>query len=571
MKAIKEKKMMIIVFMSYVIATILFEIGYCNSAGCVNLLNNSSEFKYNFSLIRIVMYVFFFLMLFTFKNRLYKEALEFFQKEKKKRILVYIYGGMTVVSCVVGLVIVLKNPLLIRTISTILITIFLGMIFIIGISNNVLKNAIITISSIGMMFSIITDFNHAIDEKKHFASAFNIAFGNFDYAKNPITDKRIESLDHFIKYSQIDELVVNDYNPSITDDVNKNDIPSTPAGYSFVAYLFPALGIWIAKLLGGSIIDLYIMGRLFNLILYGILVCIALKILPVKKNVFATVFLMPISLVLAGTYSIDGYCIGIVSIFIAYCLKIKYEEDTIKLKQGIILLVLFMIMLTAKSMAYVMVGFIFFSLPLMATIKKNKKYIPIMLVIATIMCTAIVFIAMIVKKDNVSADTRAGDNIDVSQQVKYMVSHPLADLKLSFNHIRDTFGNLNWYRMLQEDKLFSASAQYIVVPLLIFIVYVAITEDGAVFKIKDKIIFIIAFLLAYGMTSLVLYVSFTPVGAEYIGGYQTRYILPIIFLVLICLGNKNVLVLDKYSRNNRIALISGIAIMLTVFQSILEI
>lgn len=571
MKIFKEKMLTIMTFFVYGLAALLFEFGYCNESNCINLLWNGTSFGYNFSVVRIVMYISFFIILFFSRKKIFGEAFEIFKDKKSKRVILYVYSALTVVAFIIGIFIIRSNPTLIKEISTILIAILMGYVFLIGVSNNVIKNVIVTIFSIGMIFSIITDFNHAIDEKKHFSTAFNIAFGNFDYVKNPITDKRIESLDHLMKYNEVDNLLVNDYMPSITNDVNKDDVPSTPAEYNCVAYLFPALGILIARLLGGSIIDLYIMGRFFNLILYCILVCIAIKILPCKKNVFATVGLMPISLVLASTYSIDGFCIGIVSLFVAYCIKLKYNNDPINIKQAGILILLFILMLTAKSMAYIMVAFIVFCLPLKKTLIKYKKYIPIMLVVSLILFVGTFFVAKMVKQSNITEDPRAGENISVSGQIDYMIHNPLNDLKLGFNHIRDTFGSPNWYLMLQEDKFFSTTSQYILIPMLLFILYVAVTEDDYIFGVKDRVVLSMSFMLTFAMTSTILYLCFSKVGAEHIGGYQTRYILPILPLVLIGLGNKNLVVVNKKNRNCKIAMVSGLIIMLTIFQSMIKI
>ena len=149
-------------------------------------------------------------------------------------------------------------------------------LFIIYISNNSIKNVIVTLSALGILFSIVTNFNHAIDEKKHFMSAFNMSFGNFDFEKNPITDKQIETLPQLSKFTTIDAFLKTRYIPEITHDVNLEDVPSTPANYSAILYIPSAIGMALARVMGGSIIDMYILGRIFNLIAYGVLICIAL-------------------------------------------------------------------------------------------------------------------------------------------------------------------------------------------------------------------------------------------------------------------------------------------------------
>ena len=89
--------------------------------------------------------------------------------------------------------------------------------------------------------------------------------------------------------------------------------------------------------------------------------------------------MMPYMLLLAGSYSIDGYCIGTAFIFIAYCLKLKKEAETISLKQFIILAILYGFLLIAKNMAYLFTGLIVLMLPIRKTLQKNKKYLPIII------------------------------------------------------------------------------------------------------------------------------------------------------------------------------------------------
>ena len=445
----------------------------------------------------------------------------------------------------------------------------MGSVFVIYVSNNHIKNIILTVMTIGMVFTITTKFNHAVDEKRHFMSALNLSYFNFDYAENPITDLEIEKLPQLSKFSTIDEFLEDDYTPQVSEEVNKADVPSLPAEYNFLMYTAPAIGIFIAKTLGGSIIDLYIMGRIFNLILYGILISIATKLLPYKKNVFMIIFLMPMSLLLAASYSIDGVCIGVVSIFIAYCLKLKKEKDVISLKDFLILAGLFIILLLAKSMSYLMVGVMVFMLPIIPTLKKNKKYLPIIITVFLIACIILGTLVIYVKNTRIISDTRANGNVSVSEQLENLLHNPIFDIRLLILHIRNTLFNFNWLTMLNDQVFFTHNATYVMLPLLLFLLYVALTEDDYNFKVKDKIVMILSFLLTFFMTSMVLYLSFTPVGKLSIDGYQTRYILPILSLLLFCVSNNKVKTIKSKNRNMNISIISSAFIMIDIALSIL--
>ena len=569
----KNKKLMnkniinVITIILYALAMITFELMYCNAANISKFIQGQGM-EYNFSLCRLVMYAVFFVFYFIFKNRFIEEAIKV-NENKCKRILIYITLIATIVTLIISAFVAFQKSMYIRTISIILISMLMGSVFVIYVSNNHIKNIILTVMTIGMVFTITTKFNHAVDEKRHFMSALNLSYFNFDYAENPITDLEIEKLPQLSKFSTIDEFLEDDYTPQVSEEVNKADVPSLPAEYNFLMYTAPAIGIFIAKTLGGSIIDLYIMGRIFNLILYGILISIATKLLPYKKNVFMIIFLMPMSLLLAASYSIDGVCIGVVSIFIAYCLKLKKEKDVISLKDFLILAGLFIILLLAKSMSYLMVGVMVFMLPIIPSLKKNKKYLPIIITVFLIACIILGTLVIYVKNTRIISDTRANGNVSVSEQLENLLHNPIFDIRLLILHIRNTLFNFNWLTMLNDQVFFTHNATYVMLPLLLFLLYVALTEDDYNFKVKDKIVMILSFLLTFFMTSMVLYLSFTPVGKLSIDGYQTRYILPILSLLLFCVSNNKVKTIKSKNRNMNISIISSAFIMIDIALSIL--
>lgn len=568
-KKLNKQVIYMATFIIYILAFLVFELGYCNATNIAKLVSaDFSNIKYNFSLCRIVMYIIFIITLFIVKGKFVNEAIEASTK-KYKRILIYTYFTIAIITIIGAIFIIAKNPLLARGMSIGIIGALMGAIAIIYISNNTLKNFIIITFSIGAVYTMATDFNHALDEKKHFMSAFNIAFGNFDYSKNPITDEKLNTIPHFSKFVFIDEYLSEKYTPNITHDVNKEDVPSTPADYNFITYIFPAFGIFIAKTLGGSIIDLYIMGRLCNLILYCILVSIAIKLIPYKKNILMTIALMPMALLLASTFSIDGFCIGVLFVFIAYCLKLKKEKETITIKDFAILVALFGITLLAKTMAYILIALIFFMLPIKNTLKKNKKYVPIIIVVAIICVIVLATLVIYIKNNRLGEDTRAVGDVSISEQLNNLIHNPVFDVKLVLEHTKNTFFNFNWWMQLHSTAFFTVNAQALLIPIFLFILYVALTEDDYNFNIKDRTILILSFLGIFFMTSMVLYITFTKVGALYIDGYQTRYILPILPLILFCISNNKVINKNKENRNINIAIITGIFILLGLIQNIL--
>lgn len=563
MKIFGKKSITIYTIIVLVLAMTTFEFCYCNVNFIKGIINNE-EFVYNFSLCRMVIYVLFITLYLIFKNKFVNTALDT-MKNKYKRIITYIVIAVAIVACsAIGAYTFYKGLDNIRT-GAIEIILFLMMtLFIIYVSNDSIKNTIVTACTFGIIFTFTTNYNHAIDEKKHFMSALNVSFLNFDYIENPITDSEIEKLPQLSKFTGIDEFLKNNYTANVTDEVNKEDIPSTPADYSVTAYLASGMGIAIARSLGGSIIDMYIVGRIMNLTIYTILICIAMKLLPYKKNIFYIIAFMPFMLLLASSYSIDGICLGTIYIFVAYCLKIYNENETISLKQFLIIILLYGIMILGKGIAYMLIGVLIFMLPLYKTIKKNKKYIPIMAVCGIIVIILGTFFVIYIKNMKLSADadTRGGNEINATEQLKIVLTKPILDVKVAINHIKNTLLSFNWYSQLHQNTFFSKDSACTMFVMMLFILYVSLTEDEHNFTIKNKTILILGFLLGYGLSSAILYLTFTTVGSLYIAGYQGRYIFPILPLLLCCISNNKVKCIKTENRNMNIA--GGVGIFLIV-------
>lgn len=543
-----------------------FEIGYCNAECIYNILNNEQGI-YNFSLCRIIFYLIFIILYFVYRKKFINEAVETINNNKFKKVIIYLAVIALIACTIIGITIVLHNPKVARAISIGLLTAYLGTIFIIYVSNNAVKNTILLACTLGIVFTITTDYNHPLDEKRHFVTAFNVANFNFDYSTNQITDEDFEKIPHLTKYTDINDSLATKYGEKLIE-VDLEDAPSTATSYPFYSYIFSAIGIFVAKTLNGSIIDIYIIGRIFNLVLYTILIAIAVKVIPFKKNILFVLAFMPMSLVLAASYSIDGLCIGTVFIFIAYCMKIYKESETISFRQFLILTGLFLLMLSAKSMSYVFVAIITLILPIFKTLKKNKKYLPIIIIVSIITILLMVIGIIYIKDTKLVADTRGGDT-NTTSQIEILLSNPKHDMQLAINHIKDTLINFDWYCYLHQSTFFTNDSRYFMFILMLYIFYIGITETDYGFKIKNKIIMIMSFLSVFAMTSLAMYIAFTQIGELHIAGYQTRYIIPILPLLLFCLSNKYSNNGENKNRISNIAISTSGLIVVGLIQLIL--
>lgn len=175
MKNKKLSKLETITIIIISISIFIYEICFCN-------FDSIFQYKtYNFSLYRMIVYIIFGALYIKFSNRFISEA-EKTLKNKKKIIYAY------VIIATIFIIYKLINEKNYYTLSLIILSGLNGLLFILYITKDYIKNIIVTIITLGFMFSISTNVYNIVDEKKHFVSTLNVAVGNFDL-KNGLTNK----------------------------------------------------------------------------------------------------------------------------------------------------------------------------------------------------------------------------------------------------------------------------------------------------------------------------------------------------------------------------------------------
>lgn len=556
MKKKNLSKLETITIIISMISIFIYEICFCNLGDIV--INKA----YNFSLYRIITYIILAILYIKFSNKFIKEAEQALPKKKK---IICIYIAISVIYTIYKLHIE-KNYYII---SLMLLTELNGLLFILYITKDYIKNIIITILTLGFILSITTNIYHEVDEKRHFMSALNIAVGNFDF-KNGVTDEKYNNIEfNTLPINFAMEYYNKKGNLQIQKIPESESIYSTPTEEFPLLYLPSSIGINVARLLGGSMADVFMAGRMFNLITYGILLVIAFKLLPFKKKVFYVICLMPMSLVLATSYSLDGITIGLISIFIAYALKLYKEDyDKITIKKFITLITLFLIAIICKRGAYLGIALIMLLLPVIKIIKNNKKIrnVSIVLVLLVIMVGMFQASSMI---GQTQGDVRVEDT-SPSRQIEYLREKPTRIIEVYYNFAKISILNMNWYSAFNLAEFFGSDYKVGTFLLFIFVLYTAITDSSYTFNKKEKIINCSAFFLTYFITSFIIYIAYTKVGADCVIGYAGRYLTPILPLFLININTKKIPteihndVGEQTESYSKTALVSGFIILLNL-------
>ena len=532
-KNMNSKDIHLLTSIMYFAIVLLYELFYCNFNFFIGEITN-----YNFSIYRLIVYGIIYLIYYKFKDKFIEEAVNALNS-KFKCYFIDIIIFLTILLSVSFLIVAVRNLNVNIVIAFISLLIF--NLFAIYVSNNIVKNVVVTSILFGSIFSISITFNNQLDEKRHFLSSYSIAIGEFNL-KSAAVDKTILDMPRMMKTEQFIKYF--EQKPSgevITDFLNKKT-EDTPNTYMVPSYLVSSVGIFISRLLGGSVADIYITGRIFNLLAYVVLIRLVLKLLPYKKYIFYTMFFMPMLLALSSVYSPDGVGTASIAIFIAYCLRMQ-EKENINIKELSVLLLLLILACSVKSVGYIGVALIVLILPLRKIIKQNKKYIKYIIPLFAI----ILFLVLLIYKANINApgDLRTSGT-DTKEQFTYVINNPIKYSEVLVNHTISTFTSLKGMSFLNAPMFFSTTYYKLFLVMAIYLAFISITDSSKHLKISNRILFIITFFIVFAMTSTAMYLSYTKVGANYINGHQMRYIFPTLPLILISISIKKIELENKF-------------------------
>ncbi len=292
------------------------------------------------------------------------------------------------------------------------------------------------------------------------------------------------------------------------------------SGYSPVMYLSSALGYKFGCITNNYQISFY-SGRFFNLLVWIFLIFLAIKITPVFKWQFFFVALLPISIFQGMSYSADSFNNAFTFLFFAYVFKLIFENKDITLKKDLPLI-------AGLSLTGAMCKCAIYPLFLLlsANIKKQKKYIVLLIIIFSILLSYL---------------WSSNNYINILYEAdykynKYILTHnPLFFVHkffLSFIYYwpewsKQIIGKLG-AMLIKFNDIF-----YPITFLLLFLSFFYIPEKYKI-KFSHRIFSIFIFIGYIFFSCLLLFLSWTPADSYYIQGIQGRYflaVMPLVFIV----------------------------------------
>lgn len=224
---------------------------------------------------------------------------------------------------------------------------------------------LVSFALIGVLYSAILPPFSAPDEGTHFATAYRISnklMGQAINDENGMIYMRECDRHQYIKFPD-NEYVIDTFenllDPLAESEQMVSSNTSALANAYTLVYLPQAVGITVGRFLHVNSIQLLYMGRLFNMLWFGCLVFIAIKIIPCGKWVIYAISQIPIVMELTTSYSYDTSVLAMALLYIAYVVRLREQKGKLSKKQLIGLCMLGVIFAPMKAIYFFIVGLVF--------------------------------------------------------------------------------------------------------------------------------------------------------------------------------------------------------------------
>ena len=196
-------------------------------------------------------------------------------------------------------------------------------------------------------------------------------------------------------------------------------------------YFAAASGITIGRLLGMNTISVYLLGRVFNLCLFIVVIYISLRLLPYGKSLLYSISLFPMTLQLAASTSRDAFRISLAVLCVSLTIHLIYGENEYTKKQTtllyICLFVLCSLLLPLRNYVYLTIAI----LPLFLLANKkgmmSNKFILISTCIVMIMSVGFILFKSFIFTQPIVEEPIKYLSWDPANgySIEYFINHPI--------------------------------------------------------------------------------------------------------------------------------------------------
>jgi uncharacterized membrane protein len=420
-----------------------------------------------------------------------------------------------------------------------------GCILILFYSKKIHVNVLVSVLVFGVLFALLTPILDVPDEATHLGKAFMVANGSlFDVPGGAVVSNGMSQITelHLAKQTLLDTTL---RGQPIAEGFGNTTLGN---GQFFLAYIPSAIVIFFFRIFHAGILPLFYAGRIINLVTYAVFAYFAVKTAPRFKIFFAVVALMPMSLYIAASYNRDFLTYALVLLLAAYFTKMVFEKGlTLGRKQTIVFIILCALTAMLKySLLPFCLLMLFIPVSRFAS-KKSKVLFSVLAIVIPVAAAAGLFAAntfLITATGSAgsSALTEGGLNLmgaNVGAQLHYMlgsltttVSVFLRSFVENTYYITQLF-SFGWLAYGPPEVFIYLYIGFFMLVAFVYSKYEAGTAqlENTRLSLLNRFGVFIVIALGYVLVNLLLYLTWTPVGAGLIQGVQGRYFIPLLLFL----------------------------------------
>ncbi len=376
------------------------------------------------------------------------------------------------------------------------------------------------------------------DEEYHLSVAYAVAGNLMGWSTEDIDTEILRTVEAetTLQGSGIAHDYYNSYFSSLKERVSDGETVEVSYSYNtevpHILYLPAAVGIALGRVLHLGVAATVTLGRFFNMLVYLVAGFLALRLLPMRKELLLLIMTFPETLQEVNGISSDSPIFSMAFLATALLINLAYKEKDVEIKEkktiGKLVMLFLLLFLLAKCKYGACVPFAALVL-LLVFRKKGTKLSKASLGIGG----AAVVLGFIPSLAKAFTGNYLVNSANPYYTVSYVLTHPYEMFLLLGNtwnryfdnYFAQMFGSsLGWYE-------FHIPLYLIYGLFVILVLYLMLgMEDSMVPSRKEKICIGLVAVCGMGFAVAGMLIGNTPAGTDYVVGVQGRYFLPYLFL-----------------------------------------
>lgn len=311
------------------------------------------------------------------------------------------------------------------------------------------------------------------------------------------------------------------------------------AYYTFVPYVPQAIGMAVARALGAGPLGCSYGGRLANLALATFLVFWAIRLIPVLKSAVGMIALLPISVQQFASTSPDAPTIGAAFLLIAVLFRFALLAQAMIERRHIVAILTLGTWLTLCKFPYALIVICYWGIP-SARFGSRRRYLG-----TGAACMAILFtLAASLTHLKKFTPPRLGGGTgraSIEAQMQFIRTHPFEYLQM-FGETVTEHGKI-WIDQLSMLGWLDTPVNPLAMQaFFVLLILVALSEPSSVAypTVRFRAIALMTAALCLVVILTSCFVAGSPLHAKLIIGFQGRYLIPFLPLLLLPLRNRTI-------------------------------